>query len=303
MTAGLVIALLLDCARKSFVGVGSDTKRKVKLLLGGLRGMGLSGTLVGMALSLVGHSSAFAQGKLDARYSVTLAGVSIGRGSWVINIGEDQFSAVANGTTAGLARVFASGQGYSSVHGTVAAGQLAPAVYVSSIRTGQEEYEVRMVFSGSNVTDFAAHPSNTPSPDRIPLTQVDREGVSDPMTGSLVWVPGNGDTVAPHACERTVSIFEGHMRYDLQLAFRRIERVKSQVGYEGPAVVCSVHFEPIAGHIPDRFAIRYLTELRGIELSLAPIAGTRVLAPYRFSMPTPIGIGIMQADQFVSTLQ
>jgi len=97
---------------------------------------------------------------------VTLAGLSIGRGSWVINIGEDEFSATANGTTAGLMHVFASGQGYSSVHGTIAAGKLAPAVYTTSIRTGQEEYEVRMMFSGGNVIDFAAQPPNTPSPDR-----------------------------------------------------------------------------------------------------------------------------------------
>lgn len=93
------------------------------------------------------------------------------------------------------------------------------------------------------------------------------------------------------------------MRYDLQLAFRRIERVKSQTGYEGAVVVCSVRFEPIAGHIPDRYAIAYLSELQDIELSLAPIAGTRVLAPYRFAVPTPLGTGIMQAVQFVSTPQ
>ncbi len=263
----------------------------------------LSTILITVALLDAECGTPFAQGKLDARYNVTLAGLSIGRGTWVVNIGEDQFSAVANGTTAGLARVFASGQGYSSVHGTIAAGQLAPAVYTSSIRTGQEEYEVRLVFSGGNVTDFAAQPPNTPSPDRIPLTEVARQGVSDPMTASLVWVPGNADTLVPQACERILSIFEGHMRYDLQLAFKRIERVKSQTGYDGPAVVCSVHFEPIAGHIPDRYAITYLTELRDIELSLAPIAGTRVLAPYRFSLPTPLGTAIMQADQFVSTPQ
>jgi hypothetical protein len=259
--------------------------------------------LVSVALLDAEYGSPFAQGKLDARYSVSLAGLSIGRGSWVVNIGEDQFSAVANGTTAGLARVFANGQGYSSVHGIIVEGQLAPAVYTSSIRTGQEEYEVRLVFSGGNVTDFAAQPPNTLSPDRIPLTEVDRQGVTDPMTASLAWVPGNGDIVAPQACERIVSIFEGHMRYDLQLAFRRIERVKSKTGYEGPVVVCSVHFEPIAGHIPDRYAITYLSDVRDIELSLAPIAGTRVLAPYRFSLPTPLGMAIMQADQFVSTPQ
>jgi hypothetical protein len=32
-----------------------------------------------------------------------------------------------------------------------------------------------MVFSGGNVIDFAAQPPNTSSPDRIPLTEIDRQ--------------------------------------------------------------------------------------------------------------------------------
>jgi hypothetical protein len=265
--------------------------------------LSFSATLLVMALLGSEHRPAFAQGKLQARYSVTLAGVPIGRGNWMVDIGEDQFSATANGATAGLLRVFASGEGRSAVRGTVAAEQLVPAIYTSSIQSGQEDYEVRLMFSGGTVTDFAAQPPNTPTPDRIPLREVHRQGVSDPITASLAWVPGNGDTVAPQACERTVSVFEGHMRYDLQLAFKRTEPVKSQIGYEGPVAVCSVHFTPIAGHIADRHAITYLTELRDMELSLAPIAGTRVLAPYRFSVPTPLGTGMLYADQFISTAQ
>src|SRR5438105_64472 len=84
----------------------------------------LSAILLAMGLFEGEHRGAFAQGKLEARYSVTLAGVPIGRGSWAINIGQDQFSATANGATAGLLRVFASGQGHSAVRGTVAPGQL-----------------------------------------------------------------------------------------------------------------------------------------------------------------------------------
>jgi len=157
-----------------------------------------SATLLLIALLENEHCPALAQGKLDARYTVTLAGVPIGRGSWVVDIGEDQFSATANGATAGLLRVFARGDGRSAVRGTVAAGQLVPAIYTSSIHTGQEDYQVRLVFSGGNVTDFAAQPPNTPSPDRIPLEDAHRQGVSDPMTASLAWLPGSGDTVAPH---------------------------------------------------------------------------------------------------------
>ena len=58
--------------------------------------------------------------------------------------------------------------------------------------------------------------------------------------------------------------------------------VKPEKGYAGPVVVCAVYFlQPVAGYIPARAAIRYLAGLRDIEVWLAPIAGTRVLVPYR----------------------
>ena len=44
-----------------------------------------------------------AQGRLDARYVVTLAGLPIGKGAWVIDIAEDQFTAAASGSTSGSA--------------------------------------------------------------------------------------------------------------------------------------------------------------------------------------------------------
>jgi hypothetical protein len=43
--------------------------------------------------------------------------------------------------------------------------------------------------------------------------------------------------------------------------------------------------------------------LRDAEVWLAPISGTRVLVPFRFSLPTPIGLGLLQAKQFVSVAQ
>ena len=90
------------------------------------------------------------------------------------------------------------------------------------------------------------------------------------------------------------------MRYDLQLAFKHLDKVKSERGYQGTVVVCSVYFTPVAGHVPERSTIKYLTEQRDMELWLAPIAGTRLLVPYRASIPTPIGMGVLQATQFVS---
>jgi len=257
---------------------------------------------VTLILGLSGHA-VHAQGKLEARYSGSLAGLPIGRGALLVDIHADQFSISATGATAGLLRVFASGQGSSMARGTVSGGQLVPASYASQIIADKRTDDVRMLLGAGMVKEFIAEPPTSPSPDRVPLTDAHRKNVLDPMTASLIRVPGTGNTFVPEACLGKIPIFDGRMRYDIQLAFKRLDKVKSDRGYQGTVVVCSVYFSPIAGHIPDRAAIKYLAHLREMETWLAPVAGTRFMAPYRISIPTPLGLGVLQASHFVSEPQ
>jgi hypothetical protein len=244
-----------------------------------------------------------AQGRLDARYTVTLAGVPVGKAAWVVDLRDDHFTAVASGATAGLLSVFSSGHGQSVARGSVTGGQPQPSTYASSIVADNKADEVRLVISAGTVKEYAVDPPSTPNPTRIPLTDAHRRGVIDPMTASLMKVPGAGDTFVPQACQRHIAIFDGRMRYDLHFAFKRMDKVKAEKGYQGTAVVCAVVFIPIAGHIPDRAAIKYLVDLRDMELWLAPVAGTRVMVPIRASVPTPIGTGMMRATQFITAPQ
>jgi hypothetical protein len=260
-------------------------------------------TAVGVLMAVpvdAGHRSAHAQGHLDAAYVVTLSGVPIGKGSWVIDVQDDQFTAVASGATSGLLRVFASGQGNSAAHGSMSGGQPIASTYSSSMVSDNRSDQVRILFSGGAVKEYLADPPTIPGPDRVPLTDASRKNVLDPMTASLIRVPGNGDTFVPEACQRTLPVFDGRMRYDLQLVFKHLERVKSERGYQGTVVVCAVYFVPIAGHVPERSAIKYLVEQRDMEIWLAPLAGTRLMVPYRVSVPTPIGLGVLLANQFVA---
>jgi hypothetical protein len=91
------------------------------------------------------------------------------------------------------------------------------------------------------------------------------------------------------------------MRFDLQLSFNRIEQVHARKGYQGPVAVCGVRFVPVAGHVPDRPAIKYLAAQHDMEIWLAPIAGTRVVVPYKISLPTPLGRAVLEAAEFVTT--
>ncbi|WP_237180042.1 DUF3108 domain-containing protein [Rhodoplanes sp. Z2-YC6860] len=268
-------------------------------------GVGLGLTVAGLGIVVAAPASAQGQaqaqsGRLDARYSVTLGGVPIGKGAWVIDITDTQYTAAASGATSGLLRVLSTGQGQGASRGYIVGGNPVPASFAASVTTDKKTEEIRMTLASGDVKQFSIVPEVPPDDDRIPVTEAHKRGVSDPMTGSLVRVPGTGNPVGPQACQRTNQIFDGRMRYNLQFAYKRMEQVKAEKGYEGPAVVCSVTFVPLAGYVPHRAAIKYLVAQRDIEIWLAPIAATRVLVPFRVSIPTPIGTGVMQATQFVS---
>jgi hypothetical protein len=248
-----------------------------------------------------GADRASAQGRLDARYVVTLAGIPIGKGAWVIDIADDQYTAAASGTTSGLLRVFASGQGSGASRGHIVGGNPVPASFAASVTTDRKTDEIRMTLSGGGVKDFAFNPPAPPNPERIPVTDAHRRNVQDPMTASFYRVPGKTEVIGPEACPRSVAVFDGRMRYDLKMAFKRVDQVKADKGYLGPAVVCSIQFVPIAGYIPHRAAIKYMENQREAEVWLAPVAGTRVMVPFRVTVPTPVGLGVMQATQFVAT--
>lgn len=245
-------------------------------------------------------SPALAQGKLEARYTVSLAGIPIGKGSWAVDVNDTQYAASANGTTTGLLHAFTGGQGTTSTRGTLLAGRSVSANFASTIIASNKIDEVRITIANGNVKEFTVDPPQDNLSERVPIIEAHRRDVLDPMTASLLRVPGNGDPVSPEACQRTMSIFDGRLRYDLQLVFKRLDKVKADKGYAGPVVVCAVYFTPVAGYIPSRYAIKYIAKLRDIEIWMAPIAGTRVLVPYRLQGPTPVGQAVLEATEFVS---
>ena len=253
-------------------------------------------------LAAAAPTAARAQGKLEAHYTATLAGIPIGKGTWVIDITDTRYMASATGSTTGLIRAFIGGQGTSAAHGTLQAGRPQSSTYTATIVSGQKTDEVSLTVNNGNVKDFKADPPLDTDPERVPITEEHQKGILDPMTASLMRTPGSGDPVSQEACQRKMAIFDGRYRYNLEMSFKRMDKVKADKGYAGPVVVCAVIFEPIAGHIPSRSAIKYIAKLRDMEVWLAPIAGTRVLVPFRAQAPTPVGNAVLEAIQFVSAL-
>ena len=252
------------------------------------------------AAVLCAAGAAHAEGRLEAHYEASLAGLPVGSGTWVVDVADTHYLAAASGSTTGLLRVFTGGRGTSAARGSLLGGHPLISTYAATINTNDKSTAVRLLIDAGNVKATKLDPPLDHDPERVPLTPAHEHGVLDPMTTTLVRMPGDGDPVAPEACAHKVAVFDGRLRYDLELAFKRMDTVKAEKGYQGPVVVCSVYFHPIAGFIPHRAAIKYLAKLRSMEVWLAPIAGTRVLVPFRAEVPTPIGAAVLNATQFVS---
>ena len=156
---------------------------------------------------------------------------------------DDQFTAAASGTTTGLMQVFASGQGTERV-ARHRRGRPAGAVDLCvehhhrpeerrsahgdqlRHREGIRRRAAERPEPGARAAHRGASPRRHRSDDRL----------------AACGCPATATRSSPQACQRTLAIFDGRMRYDLQLAFKRLDTVKAEKGYQGTVVVCSVVF-------------------------------------------------------------
>lgn len=243
-----------------------------------------------------------AQGKLEARYNISMTGISIGKAAWSVEIGSGLYTTSASGRASGMFSVLFDGEGSVSARGAFKDGRPMPATFVSSVAREGDKAETKMTFDNGAAKEVATETA-PPAPDRVPLTAAHRQGVVDPLSAMLVPITGAYDVAAPEACARTLPVFDGRRRYDLKLSFKRMERVKADKGYTGSAVVCAMTFQAQAGHRASSTLVKYLSEGRDIELWLAPVAGTRMLAPFRVSVASMIGSLVVQATQFETMSQ
>lgn len=249
-----------------------------------------------------GLDQAQAQGKFVAEYAITMAHIAVGKGTWTADIGPEQYTATASGSASGIFSVLVSGQGSITTRGVVKDGRLQPLVFTSKINSDDGKTDLQMRFENGNVAELVAEAA-TDAAERVPVTEAHRQGVLDPLSALLIPAGGAGDVLAADACRRTLPIFDGRRRYNLQLAFKRADKVKAAKGYQGPVVVCSLGFQPIAGHRATSMLVKYLSQGRDIELWLAPIAGTRILAPFRLSVTNLIGNIVIDAGRFETLAQ
>jgi hypothetical protein len=245
---------------------------------------------------------AYAQTKLSAGYTISLLGITVGKGTWELDINNNQYLENATGRISGVASKLISGEGSASTHGTLVGNHAQPAAFDADVKTDAEIDNIKMVFDATGITDLVVEPPLPIAPkiDRVPITEADRKGVLDPLS-SLLIIADSDDVLKPQACVSRIPVFDGRRRYDIALSFKRMDNVKADTGYQGPVVICSIHVTPIAGHRVGGSIAQLLIKSDAMEVALAPLPGTRILAPFQAAIATAVGTLWIVADRFVAT--
>lgn len=250
--------------------------------------------LAGTLLAALANDAAQAQTTFEARYGISFASIPVGKGEWKVDMRPDAYTMTASGSASGLIAALISGEGTLTARGTARDGKLSPTNFTALLKRDDDKSETRMTLDNGQAKEIA--PASEPADkERVPVTDAHRSGIADPLSALII--PGSLDA---QACQRTLSIFDGRRRFDLKLSFKRMDKVKADKGYAGPAVVCATTFLPIAGHRANSSLAKYLTEGREIEIWFAPITGA-LLAPFRLSIGSMIGNMVIAASQFQVT--
>jgi hypothetical protein len=250
------------------------------------------------AAAALASPAAAGDSKVIAQYQITLAGMEVGKAAFVVDINPTAYTTVANAKVTGIAQVVAEGSGRAGARGQLVKDRPQPGSFALTALTDNRQLEIQFGFDkASAVKDLQVTPVPQSRPDRIEVTDAHRRGVLDPMSATLFTVPGSGDVTGPEACNRVLPIFDGVARYDLIFSYARQEAVTAK-GFSGSAVVCTVTFKAVSGYRPGRKDIEYMEANKDIAVWLVPVAGTRVLVPFKISVATKVGTCVIAATSF-----
>jgi uncharacterized protein DUF3108 len=234
---------------------------------------------------------------LHASYRVSLVGLPIGAANLNADLSPTSYSIRADAKLTGLARLFANARGASAGQGAIVAGHVSPATFATIAASSQMTRTIRMAIAGNSVTGVDIAPPFEDRPDRVPLGPHDEQNIVDPVGAVVFPAPASGPLVSPAACNRTIPIFDGYTRFDIDMTYVG-ERSAKTKGYEGPVAVCAIRYVPISGHRRDRPATKFMAENKDLEVWLAPIERDHVLIPFRVSARTMIGTTVIEASEF-----
>ncbi|WP_420960572.1 DUF3108 domain-containing protein [Brucella sp. IR073] len=253
---------------------------------------------LGAGVAVCGLCFGFAAGPAVAAdtyrtdYEISIFGLSIARSGFETKVNNGAYDLSGTLASSGIARVFDEVDGTIHVTGSASAEGIVPSSYEVKYRMSKKNKRTAIAFSGGSVTSVENTP---PVKKRQPWVETgpnDLKAVDDPLSGLMI------EAASPQqVCGRTLHIFDGQTRADLQLTYSGTKPFSTK-GFKGEAVTCSVRFIPISGYQKGKKAIDYLRNKSRISIAFASLGNSGIYAPVAASVGTLIGTVSVYATRF-----
>jgi hypothetical protein len=253
---------------------------------------------LGLSLAAwVAHMAPARADEFHARYTVSVAGLNIGEVAAAGSLGPASYRIRLNAKLTGLAAMISNVKLALVSAGALRKGGLAPSSYATTSANSHGVRFVRMALNAGNVKAVEIFPPFEDKEGRVPVTEANRRNILDPTSALLMPVPEGEAVVGPAACNRTIPVYDGYVRFDITLHYLGMKDVAVN-GFSGPVSVCAARYTPISGHKRDSRSTKFMAENRDIEVWLAPIARARVVVPLHVALMTLAGHAVIDAEEF-----
>jgi hypothetical protein len=245
-----------------------------------------------MSLALAGSATSPSSAEIEHRtdYSIRLSGLPVATATFRSAFRGDRYTISGSMQSAGLADIFSSTRGTTSVSGTVSRGRLHATSYSVNYKSGKRSRAIDVTFRNGNVITASMVPPRRKPKNWVPVSNADMRAVLDPISGLII---PDGSRI----CPKTLPIFDGESRLDLKLTSKGTKPYSTK-GFEGEAVVCGIRFVPKSGYRKGRDDVEYLRKLNTMEIWFAKADGANVYAPVYVQIPTRLGPVTVSATRF-----
>jgi Protein of unknown function (DUF3108) len=231
---------------------------------------------------------------VQARYTIHLIGLRIGEVNASSSIEQASYKIDLNAKLTGLAAMVANVRMALASSGLIRKGTILPLSYATTAATSRETRTIRMMLDAGSVKAVEISPPLEDADMRIPVAAASKHSVLDPTSAFIMAVPANEPAVGPAACNRTIPVYDGVVRFDITLSYVGTRNVSIK-GYSGPVSVCAARYTPISGHMYESKSAKFMAENRDLEAWLAPIEPAHVVVPFHVGMRTQAGFAEIDA--------
>ncbi|MFV0279602.1 MAG: DUF3108 domain-containing protein [Rhodoblastus sp.] len=246
--------------------------------------------------ALCGAAPASAE-SLRATYAISIIGISIGNAEAAAAIEPNAYKIDIALRLSGLAAMITKAKGAATANGVIANSAVLPNAYANTTANATETRTVRMGLAAGTVRAVEISPPFLDMDERVPVTQGHKSGILDPVSALLMSVPPGQPLVGQAACDRTIPVYDGLVRFNVTLAYKGMRNVQAK-GYSGPVSVCAARYTPISGYKLDSQSTKFMADNRDMEVWLAPMAQAHVVVPFYIKVGTKSGTLAIQAVDF-----